>query len=242
MDDISDCECPGGDAPTTTIDATRAVSIVQLPTAHGESVVWQASFVPTEVRWLPSSSSSPSLSSPSSSPSSSPTESSLSSSPSETLPLVTINADDDFKDSSDHTDGGGDQNIDNSNEMENDEGSGLSMGAKAGIGVGVTLAVLFILGVAFLLFRRKRRRAAAEVKTGPDIQTAPPIGPAHPSGTPSELEGNTARPWSLRSELDGASIAKVAEGGNRGPWSRSELDAGGVSGEKTAKPVTELPV
>lgn len=241
MNDVSGCECPDGDVPTTTIDATRAVSIVQLPTAHGESVVWQAGFVPTEVRWLPTSSS---LSSPASSLSIS-SSSSLPSSPSETLPHVTLNANDDFKDNNDNTNAGDDGDTRGSEDKEEDGGggSGLSAGAKAGIGVGVALAVLLILGVAFLLLRKRRRRCiTADVTSGPAVEVVPRIGPAHPSGTPSELGGSTVRPWSTISELDGAGVSNVARDGNRGSWQRSEMNGGGVGDEQREKPVTELPV
>lgn len=241
MDDVSGCECPNGDAPTTTIDATRAASIVQLPNAHGESVVWQAGFVPTEVRWLPTSSplsSSASFSSASSYSSSPP------SSPSETLPLVTLSGNDDFKDNSDYTDAGDDEDTRGSEDKEEADGrgSGLSAGAKAGIGVGVALAVLFILGVAFLLLRKRRRRIPAEGTWGPAVPAEPRIGPAHPSGMPSELGGSTVRPWSTISELDGAGVTKVARDGNRGSWLRSGIDGGGVRGYQRENPVTELPV
>lgn len=240
IDDVSGCECPNGDAPTTTIDATRAVSIVQLPTAHGQSVVWQAGFVPTKVRWLPTSSSP---SSPTSTLSTSSSSSSLSSSPSETLPLFTLNANDDFKDSNDHTDARDEDTKGSEDKEEGDGGgSGLSAGAKAGIGVGVALAVLFVLGVAFLLLWRRRRRIAAEGTSEPAVPEEPPIGPAHPSGTPSELGGSTVRPWSTISELDGAGVIKATRDGNRGSWLRSEMDVGCVGGEQREKPVTELPV
>lgn len=158
-------------------------------------------------------------------------------------PLVTLNAnDDDFKDNNDNTDAGDDGDTKGSEDKEEDDGggSGLSAGAKARIGVGVALAVLFILGVAFLLLRTRRRKRITAV--GPAAPAAPLIGPAHPSGTPSDLGGSTVRPWSTISELDGAGVAKVARDGNRGSWLRSEINGGGVGGEQREKPVTELPV
>ena len=51
---------------------------------------------------------------------------------------------------------------------DNDEtdDNGLGVGAKAGMGVGVSLGSLFILGIAYLLIRRKRRGNTEEGGTG----------------------------------------------------------------------------
>jgi hypothetical protein len=46
---------------------------------------------------------------------------------------------------------------------DSSSGSGLSTGAKAGIGVGVGLAALAVMVLAFVLYRRSKRRKSTEV-------------------------------------------------------------------------------
>ena len=91
-------------------------------------------------------------------------------------------------------------------------GGGLSVGAKAGIGVGVSVGAIAVFAVLALLFLRRRRKddenkSKAELESSGDGSVAP--GPFGAPGTPgslaapSELESRGARPWSMRSELDG---------------------------------------
>lgn len=99
----------------------------------------------------------------------------------------------------------------------------MSTGAKAGIGAGVTVAVLAVLaGIATLLFvwrrRTKKRTTARGADRGGGTATAqdhPPTTEAKDAWSPStvattaavsELDSGAAaaRPWSVRSELQGS--------------------------------------
>jgi hypothetical protein len=123
----------------------------------------------------------------------------------------------------------------------------MSTGTKAGIGVGVSAAVLIILaGVFAHLFMRRRRKksAAAEVH-----QPVPTDGHDHPgeakyAWSPStvatarvgELDSQPARPWSLRSELEGRDHNSPASiNAAFGDDKQKEAGSPGPQGHQTAQ-------
>jgi len=76
-----------------------------------------------------------------------------------------------------------------------------------GIGVGIALGVLILLAAiaALLLRRRRRRRIDSEIaeKRTSAASTVPTLPEADGQAV-SEADGKAARPWSMRSELEGS--------------------------------------
>jgi len=116
--------------------------------------------------------------------------------------------------------------------------SGMSTGAKAGLGVGLALGATVILILAFFFLRNRRRARAtateadeyAAVRQDADGDKPKGPRPAELSSphTPamsamSELEPKPARPWSMRSELEGRSATvSPASGRDTGTWTIAE--------------------
>ncbi|KAK4448752.1 hypothetical protein QBC34DRAFT_102454 [Podospora aff. communis PSN243] len=127
--------------------------------------------------------------------------------------------------------------------------SGPSSGTKIAIGVGVTVGVLILLAAIAALFFLRRRRgrsrdeiegSASEKKPGNNrtsgVSTTPTMSEA--DGNPvSEVGGTKARPWSMRSELEGSQVVKDESGGRMTPANHIHGDHG--RGELS--PVAELP-
>ena len=94
----------------------------------------------------------------------------------------------------------------------------MTTGAKAGIAVGVSVGAIAILAVLALLFLRRRKKTPngdepkAELDGSADAVAAVPFAPGTPGSVtaPSELDSKAARPWSLRSELDGTEAVSPA--------------------------------
>ncbi|KAK3330189.1 hypothetical protein B0H66DRAFT_49298 [Apodospora peruviana] len=111
---------------------------------------------------------------------------------------------------------GSDPSNDNTGESSSGASSGLSPGAKAGIGVGAAVAVLIFLAVMVALFlshRRKlaaRRRSSAAAAAAESEKGEAKSSAKHHSNTPSEADGQPARPWSMRSELEGSQVPQAA--------------------------------
>ena len=113
-----------------------------------------------------------------------------------------------------------------------------------GVGIGIGVAVILILLALFVIRRRRRmapRRDQASAKpTNPRMSaasTTPTMSEA--DGRPiSEADGKVARPWSMRSELEGSSVP-VSRQPNQafgaGNTNGTNAEFGGLS------PVAELP-
>ncbi|KAK0614701.1 hypothetical protein B0T14DRAFT_570606 [Immersiella caudata] len=133
----------------------------------------------------------------------------------------------------------------------NDAGSssGPSSGTKIAIGVGVTVGVLILLAaiVALFFLRRRRRRPADEIEDSSakkannnrasGVSSTPTMSEA--DGNPvSEADGTKARPWSMRSELEGSQVVKDGVGDKT-------ASANPIHGEHAKpgelSPVAELP-
>ncbi|KAK0649967.1 hypothetical protein B0T16DRAFT_138743 [Cercophora newfieldiana] len=129
--------------------------------------------------------------------------------------------------------------------------SGMSSGTKIAIGVGVTVGVLILLAaiVALFLLRRRQRaksvhevenssangNAASKNRVSAASSSLPPMSEA--DGQPvSEADGKAARPWSMRSELEGTQVGKNGHAGG----SALEKESGGQA-TKPLSPVAELP-
>ncbi|KAK0614958.1 hypothetical protein B0T17DRAFT_540696 [Bombardia bombarda] len=116
--------------------------------------------------------------------------------------------------------------------------SGLSSGAKAGIGVGVGVAVLVFLAVMVALLlshrRKKRQRSTSEVGSGKRPHGRPDSANVSEADgqAVSETDGQPARPWSMRSELEGSHPPPL--------MSKPGIEGGAVADEKLS-PVAELP-
>ncbi|KAM7194323.1 hypothetical protein V8F33_007312 [Rhypophila sp. PSN 637] len=153
---------------------------------------------------------------------------------------------------------------------ETSSSSGLSAGAKAGIGVGAAAAVLLFLAVivALVLHHRRKKRAAAtaardEDDIAPDMaHTEHGVGVGgvaagkaasskkhdsmeHPPSDISEADGQPARPWSMRSELEG-SAPGMAGAAAPAAGTRTSHELNGVGGEQhhdegALSPIAELP-
>ncbi|KAK4212508.1 hypothetical protein QBC37DRAFT_424856 [Rhypophila decipiens] len=156
---------------------------------------------------------------------------------------------------------------------ETPSSGGLSAGAKAGIGVGAAAAVLIFLAVIVALVlhhRRKKRAAAAAARDEDDIapdmaHTEHGVGGVgggvaagkaassrkhdsmeHPPSDISEADGQPARPWSMRSELEGSAPGMAGAAG-AAPGTRTSHELNGVGGEQqhhdegALSPIAELP-
>lgn len=109
-----------------------------------------------------------------------------------------------------------------------DDSSNLSTGAIVGIGVGVgALALLILVGLAIFFVLRRRRAEQQPSPSGTDgssnmaydVTGKEPKSPISPGGNSqdinaspmvSELDPQTDRPWSLRSELHGNTVSPSA--------------------------------
>jgi len=119
----------------------------------------------------------------------------------------------------------------------------MSSRTKTAIGVGVGVGVAFLLALlAVFLYRRRRRRGPRRdegiAKTSnPRISaasTTPTMSEA--DGRPiSEADGKAARPWSMRSELEGSSVPAAGH-----PHHGSALKTEGNYVEGGLSPVAEL--
>ncbi|KAF2092508.1 hypothetical protein NA57DRAFT_62378 [Rhizodiscina lignyota] len=108
--------------------------------------------------------------------------------------------------------------------------SGLGVGAKVGIIVGAVVGGLILLAIIFfLLRRRRRRRSPSEFESGDSGKDTRPPKPdsseEHPASATSttpivrdangqlmaEADGRAARPWMLRSELEGSPVKRTEE-------------------------------
>ncbi len=129
-----------------------------------------------------------------------------------------------------------------------------------GIGIAAVL-ILAALGFLLLRYRRRRKQEAAELAASRDetgeagkahdslgVGGGGHLGPGTPgtpaTTAPSELEPNAARPWSLRSELEGPltpkSMAEKVNGGTPSPQpGQQQWQQGGRPGG--LGPVVELP-
>ena len=138
-------------------------------------------------------------------------------------------------------------NTNPSNPSNNTPG-GLSPGAKAGIAVGAAAAVLIFLAALIALFlhhrRRKRRASTGEVE---NVGGGAPSNASnkknhnsmdHPPSDISEVDGQPARPWSMRSELEGSQVpgTGLVSGAAGGGSGKEE----GV-GDGMLSPIAELP-
>ncbi|KAK0741567.1 hypothetical protein B0T18DRAFT_432655 [Schizothecium vesticola] len=122
--------------------------------------------------------------------------------------------------------------------------SGMSSRTKTVIGVGVGVGVAFLLALlAVCLYRRRRRRVPRSdegiAKTSNPRMSAASTTPtmSEADGRPiSEADGKAARPWSMRSELEGSSVPAAGQPHHAGASKADANDAeGGLS------PVAELP-
>ena len=142
---------------------------------------------------------------------------------------------------------------------------GLSGGAKAGIGVGVSLGALLVLGMMFLLIRRRKRAAEVETeeveKAGagdngplptelPERAGTPPPMELAEDATRSELdvtESSRGSPgtWTTVSRMSPGEWNRVsgmsAETWNGSPELRSGHGSSGNWAEKKGNTVSELP-
>ncbi|KAK3389520.1 hypothetical protein B0H63DRAFT_463902 [Podospora didyma] len=200
-DSCSPCSQDRASMTVAFTDVSPIKDVARLPKAAGDTIEWYPGFLPTTTSESSSttassiSSSSASTSTPTSTsplhPGASSIISTATSSPSAAAIPAAVT-----------------------------ETGGLSTGAKAGIGIGAAVVGLLILGALsamFILLRRRRKNDEAPASSGPvgDAKDGyigdPPPGvaemptPALPK-TPSLSElgsDQTARPWSLRSELQG---------------------------------------
>lgn len=131
-------------------------------------------------------------------------------------------------------------------------GSGMSSGTKIAIGVGVTVGVLILLAAIAALFFLRRRQRARSVGEGENSSTSgsgaknrvsaassslPPMSEA--DGRPvSEADGKAARPWSVRSELEGS---QVGSDRTEGAGALNKETHEGQAMKPELSPVAELP-
>jgi hypothetical protein len=128
-------------------------------------------------------------------------------------------------------------------------GSGPSSGTKIAIGIGVTVGVLILLAAIAALFflRRRRGRSTDEIEKSASEKKASNNRTSGVSSTPtmseadgnpvSEVGGTKARPWSMRSELEGSQVMKDGPGGKTAP--ANHIPGDNTKGELS--PVAELP-
>jgi len=114
--------------------------------------------------------------------------------------------------------------------------SGMASGTKIAIAVGVTVGVLILIAALVILFFLRRRgmrrspKAASENRFS-DTSTLPKMAEA--GGEPlSEVDGKAARPWSMRSELEGSRVSGDSAGVSEGGKHKEKRDL---------TPVAELP-
>ncbi|KAK1835035.1 hypothetical protein QBC39DRAFT_182936 [Podospora conica] len=144
------------------------------------------------------------------------------------------------------SDGNGAGNVNDGNSNDpSQSGSGMSSRTKMAIGVGVGVGVAFLLVLfAVFLYRRQRRRATRGdegiAKTSNPRTSAASTAPtmSEADGQPiSEADGKAARPWSMRSELEGSSVP--AGGQPHHGFGAAKPD--GNHAEGGLSPVAELP-
>jgi len=237
------CSCTNAASSTLAFSDTETLtSICSLPKATGQSIQWFAGFIPTAPP-PPATTGpgGPSSGSNGGSPTASNTRSSASNSNNGNTSSRTSGAASPSETGSSPSD-------------PNGSGNGatvLDQGAKIGIGIGVALGILLVLGlIAFLLLRLRRRRREArksyEVESSAfnepkpktsmaeanRLSTAPTVAEAD-SRPVSEADGTPARPWSMRSELEGDRP--------EGPVVKGATPAVPVRSAKELSPVAELP-
>lgn len=123
--------------------------------------------------------------------------------------------------------------------------SGMSSRTKTAIGVGVGVGVALILALlAVFLYRRRRRRVPRPHDEGMTKASSPRMSAASTTPTESEADGrpiseadgNSARPWSMRSELEGSSVPAAGQ-----PPHGGAAKVNGNHAEGGLSPVAELP-
>jgi hypothetical protein len=135
-------------------------------------------------------------------------------------------------------------------------GGGLNTGAKVGIAIGAVVGALILLGVLIALYRkRKRRYSAGGIEGGKPgrsrtVHLPEPRASEADSNPVSEVEGKAARPWSMRSELEGNKPGRAAGVNGKGKEGvagsdgtmPAELPGDGVTvPHHQLSPVAELP-
>ncbi|KAK3384878.1 hypothetical protein B0H63DRAFT_559599 [Podospora didyma] len=152
-------------------------------------------------------------------------------------------------------------NNNNNNNSSDPSSGGLSSSAKAGIIGGVVGGVILLAALAVLFFLRRRRQrpsgsASGKLETGAsggkkqkkhqqrfsDIST--PTNASEADGQAvSEADGKAARPWSMRSELEGSQVSSNMSEHQQRLSSSSGGDAHGWRPRKSGElsPVAELP-
>ncbi|KAM0330132.1 hypothetical protein ACHAQA_004305 [Verticillium albo-atrum] len=226
LTEADDCWCPQTDRTVAFTASSVLENVAELPSTPGGEVVWQRGFLPSFAEEeTPTSTAAPSQTQPTTRSSTASSSTAISTNaPVETSPAPSATPE--------TTD------------------SSLSQQARIGIGIGVGVGSALLLGLLALLFfsRRKRQRreleAAASAKGDhPDSLMAPPSSAPHtPTTGISEIDSRAARPWSMRSELDGRSMAAEMEAGTAVPPVPpvpSHLADG--KEKKTDGPVFELP-
>jgi hypothetical protein len=229
------CFCPSTSRTVAFTDASKLANIVQLPTATGGSVIWQPGFVPTgegdkTITVVPTASTT-----------SAPPRTSGPTQSSNTPPEITDPP------------------------SPGSSGTELSQSTKIGIGVGVGVGSAILLATLLFLFLQRRKR---QFKTAESDNSDPSSNNQHHNalisgGTPvtpafSELDSNVARPWSLRSELQGSNASqspaeyqemmmategRKSDGGlqSKSAESTPRPDNGRIPTHSPLSPVAELP-
>ncbi|KAK3376807.1 hypothetical protein B0T24DRAFT_700719 [Lasiosphaeria ovina] len=216
------CTCT--DAAKTTVafkDTDTLSSRASLPQSTGDSIQFFVGYVPTSPPSSSHTQTQPgSQSSPSPSPSGSPT------SPASTPATQTSGSSASTGTGAPGSSSTGtasqtapaSSNSDSSSSDSSSSSSGLSSSAKAGIIGGVVGGAVLLAALAVLFFlRRRRQRRSAGVESGKKqhyhsenkngkVPSTPTASEA--DGVPvSEADGRAARPWSMRSELEGSQPA-----------------------------------
>ncbi|KAK4221014.1 hypothetical protein QBC38DRAFT_404047 [Podospora fimiseda] len=126
--------------------------------------------------------------------------------------------------------------------------SGLNTGAKVGIAVGGVVGALVLLGVFIALYRKRRRgHGAGGIEGGKPgrsrtVHLPSPRASEADSNPVSEVEGKAARPWSMRTELEGSKPGEGAGLKKRNDVMPAELPGDGITmPHHDLSPVTELP-
>ncbi|KAK3323100.1 hypothetical protein B0T19DRAFT_476265 [Cercophora scortea] len=146
---------------------------------------------------------------------------------------------------------GGASQTSNAGTTTTDTPSGLGPGAKAGIAVAAAVSGLIFIAVLVALFLSHRRKRQRQSKLSNEAGNGSPsekpgaqrdsLRTSEADGKPvSEADGVAARPWSMRSELEGDQPPNSVVGGP-GPYVSGHAVRRSGEGGDVLTPVAELP-